>query len=105
MFTLCYLPYVLGGGAVSNLTSERISLTEVVISWNPPLFIPPRGYHLSLASVGIDMTLNSSSIRVPRLATGNHTVEVKPLSHHYASVTMKYNFMLKGERVSTVSLG
>ena len=69
----------------------------MIIFWDHPDFIPPRGYFLTVFSLGIMATVNSTSFMVSRATAGTHKIEIQPLSRHFPGVTVTHMAKIRGE--------
>lgn len=89
---------MLGGGVVRNVRADQTSINEVRISWDPPVFVPPRGYNFRSDSLEIDVNISATSFNFSTMTPGYSTVKIQPLSYHYPGVTVTHTFLLQGER-------
>ena len=85
------------GGVVSGLSSAQIAVSRVRVSWTAPPHLPPRGYKLTVASAGINMTVQNLTQDLTISPLGPHTIAVEPLSMHYPSTPMQTSVTVVGK--------
>jgi hypothetical protein len=101
----CYYYSLLAGGAVERLRAEQTALSKVVFSWDPPTYLPARGYQFiqliegDITETVLSRTDRSHTLTFDRLV--DVSVVVRPISIHYTSVTKSVNIRVRGERCSS----
>lgn len=70
----------------------------MVITWDPPRHLPPRGYWVKVPSQEIDTNvINTTYITSIATGVGRYDVEVWPLSRHFVPIVVGHVMTLKGE--------
>ena len=90
------------GGAVTGLSANQIAVSRVRVSWTAPPHVPLRGYGLTVASAGINMTVQALAQELTISPLGPHTIVVEPLSMHYPSTPMQTSVTVVGKPFTVV---
>jgi hypothetical protein len=102
--SLFFMFILTAGGTVGRLAVVQTGVSEVLVTWDPPIYLPVRGYQFmvhaksDVVDIVLPKTERSRTVTL-HSSVQDLSVQIRPLSMHYPSVTKSVDIRIRGEKL------